>query len=379
MLSMYKSQKFVDSGVKSLRFACGATLLLGLLSLGGCGVLSAAGPQISSVTSSTNAQNPDFPYQLIDLSPGNIAPFMRPSESALVNHVAPPREPDVRLMPGDVLRVLISDDSGADKTVFAPLAQGGTVFGQVRVDAEGRISLPYMGMKNVRGATLVEAENTIRRGVQGRASEPQVHVELVSDLSRSVLVAGAVKSPGRFSASQGPLTILDAINQAGGPVLEPYLSNVVLRTGRTVQTYNYQDLLSGGNINVPPNSEIVLERARKRFVAMGAVGQPGLRDFPSSSPSLLEVLGSVGWLNERTANPGGVFVFRLADGHDGSKPVAQVFRLNMHEPVSMFLAKRFLIQPDDTVYVTNAPVYEMQKIIAPIVQILLLGTYANSY
>lgn len=231
----------------------------------------------------------------------------------------------------------------------------------------------------MRGATLSEAESIIRRGVQGRASEPQVHVELVSDLSRSVLVAGAVKSPGRFSALQGPLTILDAINQAGGPVLEPYLINVVVRTGNAVKSYNYQDLLSGGNITVPSNSEIILERARKRFVAMGAVGQPGLHDFPSSTPSLLEVLGAVGWLNERTANPGGVFIFRLEDNGGTAKPVAQVFRLNMQEPVSMFLAKRFLVHPDDTVYVTNAPTYEMQKIIAPIVQVLLLGKYADGF
>ncbi|WP_244108453.1 polysaccharide biosynthesis/export family protein [Burkholderia anthina] len=379
MLDIYKRYKFVDFGGKYTHCLNGMVLLGSLFFLGGCTVLSGAGPHISSVTSESNTQNPEYPYQLIDLSAGNIGPYMRPPERALANHVVRPREPEVRLMAGDVLKVLISDDSGADKTVFAPLSLGGTVFGQVRVDTDGRISLPYMGTKSVRGATLSEAESVIRRGVQGRASEPQVHVELISDLSSSVLVAGAVKSPGRFSALQGPLTILDAINQAGGPVLEPYLINVVLRTGKAVQSYNYQDLLSGGNVSVPPNSEIVLERARKRFVAMGAVGQPGLHDFPSSTPSLLEVLGSVGWLNERTANPGGVFIFRLVDNGDTEKPVAQVFRLNMHEPVSMFLAKRFLVQPDDTVYVTNAPVYEMQKIIAPIVQVLLLGKYADGF
>ncbi|WP_254215430.1 polysaccharide biosynthesis/export family protein [Burkholderia multivorans] len=379
MFGMCKKHKIVDFTMKYNHCLRRVVLLSGLFFVGGCTVLSGAGPHIASVTSARNMQNPDYPYQLIDLSASNIAPYMRPPEKPLTDHVARPREPEVRLMAGDVLRVLISDDSGADKTVFAPLSLGGTVFGQVRVDADGKITLPYMGTKSVRGATLSEVESIIRRGVQGRASEPQVHVELVSDLSRSVLVAGAVKSPGRFSALQGPLTILDAINQAGGPVLEPYLINVVVRTGNAVKSYNYQDLLSGGNITVPSNSEIILERARKRFVAMGAVGQPGLHDFPSSTPSLLEVLGAVGWLNERTANPGGVFIFRLEDNGGTAKPVAQVFRLNMQEPVSMFLAKRFLVHPDDTVYVTNAPTYEMQKIIAPIVQVLLLGKYADGF
>ncbi|PRF36393.1 sugar transporter [Burkholderia multivorans] len=365
--------------MKGMRYICGVTLLGGLIFIAGCGALSGAGPQAFKVTSTTNTDNPTYPYQLIDLSAENIAPYMRPPEADLLKHVARPAEPEVRLMPGDVLKVLISDDGGIDKTVFAPLAQGGTVFGQVRVDAEGRISLPYMGAKSVRGATLTQAEDIIRRGVKGRASEPQVHVELISDLSGSVLVAGAVKSPGRFSALQGPLTLLDAINQAGGPILEPYLINVVLRTGSKVDSYNYQDLLSGRNIPVPPNSEIILQRSRKRFVAMGAVSQPGLHDFPSASPSLLEVLGSVGGLNEHAANPSGVFVFRLVEGVNGGKPEAKVFRLNMREPVSMFLAKNFLVLPDDTVYVTNSAVYEFQKIISPIVQILVLGRTVSNY
>ncbi|VVU51318.1 polysaccharide biosynthesis/export family protein [Burkholderia anthina] len=376
---MYKKQLFKDIERKGMRYLSGAVLVGSLISISGCGIISGAGPQVYNVTSQSNMDNPDYPYKLIDLSPENIAPYIRPPESVLVKHVARPEEPEVRLIPGDVLKVLISDDGGVDKTVFAPLAQGGTVFAQVRVDARGRISIPYLGTKNVRGATLSEVEEIIRRGVSGRASEPQVHVELISDLSSSVLVAGAVKSPGRFSALQGPLTILDAINQAGGPLLEPYLINVVLRTGKKVESYNYQDLLSGGNMPVPPNSEIVLQRSRKRFVAMGAVSQPGLHDFPSSSPSLLEVLGSVGGLNEHAANPSGVFVFRLSDGDSGEGPKAQVFRLNMREPVSMFLAKNFLIQPDDTVYVTNSPVYEMQKIISPIVQVLVLGRNVSSY
>lgn len=376
---MYKKCALTNTGKVTVRYMAGIIMLGSLTLVGGCGLLSGTGPRISNITSDSNIKNPEYPYQLIDLSPANIVPYMRPTENRLLAQVARPVMPEVHLVPGDVLKVLISDDSGADKTIFAPLAQGGTVFEQVRVDASGRISLPYVGSKYVKGATLAQVEDVIRRGVSGRASEPQVYVELVKDLSDSVLVVGAVKTPGRYSSLQGPLTILDAINRAGGPVLEPYLISVTLRTGKEVHKYNYQDLISGGNVAIPLNSEIVLERDRKRFVAMGAVNKPGLTDFPSSSPSLLEVLGTIGGLNERTANPSGVFVFRLDAGDGADRPVAKVFRLDMHKPVSMFLAKNFLIQPDDTVYVTNAPVYEMEKIIAPIVQVLVLGRTADGF
>ncbi|AXK67020.1 sugar transporter [Burkholderia sp. IDO3] len=376
---MSKALASNNLGPKRVRYAMGATLLSCLVTLGGCGAISGAGPLMTSITSDKKMNNGDYPYQLIDLSPSNIVAYMKPAETAPLRKVAAPIVPEVRLLPGDVLKVMISDDNGTENTVFAPLAKGGTIFGQVRVDAKGRISLPYMGAKKVSGLTLADVEDVIRRGVMGRASEPQVHVELVGDLSGSVLVAGAVKNPGRFTSLQGPLTLLDAINQAGGPLLDPYLINVTLRTGKTVDVFNYQDLLSGNNISVPPNSEIVLERSRKRFVAMGAVTQPGLHDFPSASPTLLEVLGSVGGLSEHMANPSGVFVFRLAQGDDGGKSKAEVFRLDMREPVSMFLAKSFLVQSDDTVYVTNSPVYEMQKIIGPIVQVLVLGRSVSNY
>ncbi|SAI05596.1 outer membrane protein involved in polysaccharide [Bordetella ansorpii] len=376
MQNKYSSGSATMEFLRPLRLAM---MLSGALSLSGCALLSGSGPGISAITSESSTANPDYPYDLIDLSPSNIAPYMRPADAALLKKVAQPEIPEIRLVPGDVLKVMISDDSNGEKTVFSPLAQGGTVFEQVRVMADGTISLPYVGIKAVKGATLREVEATIRQGVKGWAAAPQVHIEMVGDLSGSVLVAGAVKAPGRFSALQGPLTLLDAINRAGGPILEPYLIKVVLRTGKDVQSYNYQTLLSGGNIVVPPNSEIVLERDRKRFVAMGAVKEPGLRDFPSSSPTLLEVLGSVGGLNEQAANPSGVFVFRLADTAEGEKPRAQVFRLDMREPVSMFLAKGFQIQPDDTVYVTNAAVYELQKIISPIVQVLVLGRTVENF
>ncbi|MNN51247.1 SLBB domain protein [compost metagenome] len=193
---------------------------------------------------------------------------------------------------------------------------------------------------------------------------------------------GAVKTPGRFSALQGPLTLLDAINRAGGPLLEPHLIRVVVRTGEKSYQFNYEDLLSGRNQVLPPGAEVVLERARKRFVAMGAVGDPGLHDLPSNNPSLLEVLGKVKGLNEAKADAAGVFIFRLVALKSPDTGVmqsrAQVFRLNLKEPAAMFLARQFLVQPEDAVYVTNAAVYEWQKIISPIVQVLVLGRTVDS-
>lgn len=351
------------------RLSRGVATILLVAGLTGCGILSGAGPYRATISMEEGDTDPR--YEVIDLTAKTIAPYMRAPTQILTSDVSQLRATNVYLIPGDVIGVMISD-SAQEGALFSPLSAGGTVFPKVRVSAAGKISLPYVGDLKISGMTLNQVETAIQKRLKGKAIDPQVHVELVGDLSGSVLVAGAVKSPGRFSTLQGPLTLLDAINQAGGPILEPHLTRVVVRTGSKVYTYNYQELLQGKNQPVPPRSEIVVERARQRFVAMGSVREPGLHDLPSANPNLLETLGAVGGLDEAKADPTGVFVFRLND-EDPQNPRAQVFRLNMRNPESIFLARQFLIQPDDAIYVTNAAVYEWQKIITPIVQSVILS------
>lgn len=339
--------------------------------LAGCGgsFLAGAGPTKGAIVDRTDG---NVPYELIDLSANTIAAYMRPADPPLTVDVSSMPVPEVRLVPGDVIKATISD-SAVEGALFAPLALGGTVFGTLRVDRQGMISVPYAGRIKVSGLTLTQVEDALRKHLKNVATDPQAHVEIVGDLSGSVLVAGAVASPGRFSALQGPLTLLDAINQAGGPTLEPHLIRVVVRTGSKVTSFGYDEIMNGKNMPVPPRSEIIVERARQRFVAMGAVNKPGLFDLPSRNPSLLEVLGSVGGLSDRSADARGVFIFRLNDKATEGEPEAQVFRLDMRDPASMFLARQFLVRPEDAIYVTNAVVYEAQKIISPIVQVLVLG------
>lgn len=353
--------------------------VLGLsLVLTACGsVLSGAGPYSSSITSKAGDKESNLPYKLIDISPETVHEYARKPTPSLSARVSTTDATTIRLVGGDVIKVTISDS--AEGGVFAPLAAGGTVFSHVRVSSAGTITLPYVGSLKVSGYTLPQVDSAIRRRLAGSvATDPQVYSELVGDLSGSVLVAGAVKTPGRFSSLSGPLTILDVVNMAGGPVLEPHLINVTVRTGKQVYTLNYDEVLSGGNRQLAPRSEVILERARQRFVAMGAVREPGLRDLPSRNPSLLEVLGSVGGLEENKADPQGVFVFRLNSHPKAGEPSAEVFRLDMRKPESIFLARSFEVLPDDAIYVTNAPVYEWQKIISPIVQTLVLGRTVNN-
>lgn len=354
-------------GMRQIYIASAAALMLGLAGCGG--TLSGAGPYKGTIEEKTDA------YTLVDINASTIAPFMRDAQKPALSAVVSPIPAEVRLMGGDVINILITDNAPEGTALFAPLSTGGTQL-KVRIDNKGMISLPYVGQQFVAGMTPMQVESMIRRQLKGVTSDVQAHVELVGDLSGSVLVAGAVKAPGRFSTLQGPLTLLDAINQAGGPVLEPHLVTVTIRNGAKATTVNYEDILSGNNVVLQPNSEIVLERARQRFVAMGAVSDPGLHDFPQQNTSLLDALGSIGGLKENSANPQGVFVFRLREGKE-ARPI--VMRIDMRDPAAIFYARQVMLRPDDTIYVTNAAVYEWQKVITPIVQTMVLGKTLDLY
>ena len=355
------------------RFRLPAVLALATtVLLTGCAgsILSGSGPSINQITSENVQLEGNF--EVIDLSADTIRPYLRRADAVPSAGVTANVVPSINLLPGDVIQVIVSD-SAADSALFAPLAAGGTTFSNIRLNQRGQIMLPYAGTINAKGMSPEGLAQAIQRQLKDYTTDPQVMVSLIGDLSGSVLVAGAVARPGRFSALQGPLTLLDAINEAGGPVLEPHLVRIIVRNGQTTQTLSYEDVLAGDNLVLSPRSEVILERARKRFVAMGAVGSPGLMDLPSNNPSLLEVLGTAGWLRDTTADPSGVFVFRLEQLQGEDTPKAKVFRLDLSNPAAVFLARQFLVEPEDAVYVTNAAVYEWQKIISPILQVLILG------
>jgi polysaccharide export outer membrane protein len=44
----------------------------------------------------------------------------------------------------------------------------------------------------------------------------------------------------------------------------------------------------------------------------------------------------------------------------------RVFRLDLFQPVSIFVAQQFGLQARDVIYVTNAPLYEYDKILTSI-------------
>lgn len=104
----------------------------------------------------------------------------------------------------------------------------------------------------------------------------------------------------------------------------------------------------------------------QRFTALGAVLKAGNVDLNKPGTTLLEALGAVGGLSDERANKTGVFVFRLTKSDQGANGRSRIFRLNLMEPTSIFVAQQFEVKPRDVIYVSNAPLYEYNKLLTEI-------------
>ncbi len=337
-----------------------------LVVLAGCAT-PRAGPKELTITS----ESADLSgFSLIEVTADNITEYLVAKSDDGGGTAGVPSAPAVALSSGDIIRVRISESK--DGGLFASLATGGTSFDNVRVDHRGTISIPYAGRVKVAGLDPQRVEDRIRAKLAGVTFEPQVYVELVSDRGSSVLVSGEVKTPGRFSMMDGPMTLLDAINKAGGSNRAAHQTDVLIRRGDKVIRVPLSTVQAGNNRQLRSGDEVILEADAKVFNALGAVTKTGQVEFSKSNPTLLDALSQVGGLSNDVASTTGVFVFRLRESHawedekGGWHEGPVIFRFDMSKPETMFLAQAFGVEPDDTIYVTNAPSIEWIRTIAPI-------------
>lgn len=343
---------------------------LGLgLAISGCQVIPGDGPWMNDASSrSTEA----LPFDVIDLTPTTVVAYRAPANterpSSTSNLSAGGR---VAVAPGDVLRVRIFEPY--EGSIFPTVQRPGADFGPQRVTDEGTIAVPFAGTVQVSGLDLAQIERRIATQLGNRAQEPQVIVEFIADRTHTVMVSGDVRNPGRVSVLEGVRSVVEAINRAGGlngggtsGALASQFQVTVRRRGEVILTAQYSDLLNGGDIGLQKGDEIVVRPNSQVYTVLGAVLKAGNVEVTKPNLTLLEALGQVGGLSDERANKTGVFVFRMGDLQSNPAVRARVFRLDLNQPVSIFVAQQFGIQPRDVVYVTNAPLYEYNKVLTAI-------------
>ena len=309
-----------------------------------------------------------LPFDVIDLTPTSVAAYRPPASidrpSTTSNLSAGAR---IAVAPGDVLKVRIFEPY--EGSIFPTIQRPGADLGNQRVTEEGNITVPYVGTVRVTGLDLTQIERRIATQLGSKAQDPQVIVEFVADRTHTVMVSGDVKSPGRISLLDGVRTVVDAINRVGGldsggkgSGVATQFEVVLRRHGQVILVSQFSDLLAGGDVAIQKGDEIVVRPNTRVYTVLGAVVKAGNSEIKSTL-TLLEALGNVGGLSDERANKTGVFVFRMGDIQGNPSGRARVFRLDLNQPVSIFVAQQFGIQASDVVYVTNAPLYEYNKIL----------------
>lgn len=180
---------------------------------------------------------------------------------------------------------------------------------EVRVQADGTITLPLIGTLSVEGRTTAQVSREIQEFLEkDLLQRATVTVRVVEFRSRPISVIGAVNTPGNLQFS-GRWRLIEALTAAGG--LSPEHGNTIyvmrrsenglsaqlqipvdelmLRGSRTLNIPIY----SGDLINVSPAIEV-------RVYCLGEVNRPGAVTFKDSERiTLLTAIANAGGPTDR--------------------------------------------------------------------------------
>jgi polysaccharide export outer membrane protein len=359
--------------------------------LAGCSALPASGPTAEDF-SNQEASNQDLGgYVLIDVNERVTSIFAAQPRPTLLSLPAYHPAPDLRIGVGDVVAVTIWEAAAGglfsagvnDRSINAG-SRTATLPGQI-VARDGSIGVPYAGRLKAAGLTPAQLETEIVNRLQGKAIEPQAIVTILKNNSNTATVTGEVTAGARVPLDVKGDRILDVIATAGGIRAPAHDSIVELtRGGRTISV-PFNTIVSNPkeNIYVRPNDTITVIKSPQTFSAFGSTGRNATVPFDAAGISLDEAIARAGGLLDYRADPAGIFLLRfeprklveeLAPGRsmpsDGNL-IPVVYKLNLRDANSFFLARAFQMKDKDILYVANSPSDPVQKFLG------LVGTITS--
>lgn len=310
---------------------------------------------------------------IVQLTADNIETYNSPRNLSGSQSSAPASTWNYRIGVGDVLDITVFDHPELTTPAgFRTPEQSGQ-----RVQADGTFFYPYVGQVEARGRTPEAIRDDLSQRLAEYIPDPQVDVRVASYKSQAVSVTGEVNSPSRQPLTDVALTLLDAIDAAGGLTDKADPRRVTLRRNGGNYMVDLQAFLEQGvraNNPVLLNGDVVSVARLELLEAylLGNIVQPSTIDLTKENITLTQAVTRVGGLSEDKADARGIFVFRdLPSG-------ITVYQLDASNPVAYLLGARFTLMPQDVIYVTSAPLYRWNRLISSILPTLTTAGAVNS-
>ncbi len=272
------------------------------------------------------------------------------------------------IAPGDLLEVSVWD--AEENSLLTSLGQRVTRLPDIKVAADGRIFIPFVGDMRVAGMSPSTARVRIEEELTATAPSAQVQVNVVPGRGNTANLVSGVTRPGVIPLPDRNTSVLELIAEGGG--VRPDLVNPQVRLFRGNTTYGtsvaslfenpaLDTVLVGGD-------RVIVEPEDRSFLSLGAANRQDRHLFPKDRVTALDALAIIGGVSDNRANPQGILVLRqyparlVRDGVSGPPQRRVVFALDLTTADGLFSAGQFQIADGDLVYVTESPLGAVRSI-----------------
>lgn len=281
---------------------------------------------------------------------------------------------------GDLVNLVIWDNQ--ENSLLTNSSEKAVTMNGLEVSSRGTIFVPYVNDVVVRGLTQSAARSRIQSRLEPIVPSVQVQLSVAKGVGNSVDLVGGVRSPGNFPMPNRQYSVLSLIAQGGG--IPDSLRNPLVTLIRGSSTYEIpaEQLFdkASKNTTLQPNDKVIIQSDERSFTALGASGTEDLIYFPKEHVTAIEAMSLMGGIQDTRADPKGVLILREYGAKDirldGTGPKRQqvVFTFDLTTADGLFAAKKFRVNPQDTVVATESPVTKAQTIFGLFGSALGFGT-----